>query len=289
MNNKDILLTGIPRSGTSLVCNILNEVKNCVALVEAMNVNDLIQIHSEIERYEKINEFFLESRMNILTKRSVKTKIINGATLDNTFSEAYQDGELRKNIIADGIIKIDKSLDQDFYLILKHPNAFTALLGELTKKFPCFAIIRNPLSILASWNTIDHPLNQGHAPIAEKLVPGMSEHLRRIADKYKRQVYLLSWYYEQYASYLDVDKVLKYEDIIDSGGSALSAITPQAGMLQKRMENRNINKIYSHKLMMNIGELLLSTDGAFWKFYDKMDVISLQEGLTSKNGHSVRA
>jgi hypothetical protein len=45
---------------------------------------------------------------------------------------------------------VGKELRPDFQLIIKQPRLFTALLPTLAKQFPCYAVVRNPLSVMAS-------------------------------------------------------------------------------------------------------------------------------------------
>ena len=66
-----------------------------------------------------------------------------------------------------GKISIDKELARDFFLVVKQPALFSALLPVLAQRFPCYAIVRNPLSVLASWNSVDHKVRQGHSSGAE--------------------------------------------------------------------------------------------------------------------------
>ena len=61
--------------------------------------------------------------------------------------------------------------------------AFAALLGRLSERFECFAIVRNPLATLASWNSLDwFPLKDGHSPIGEKLDVDLAAALAKKPD-----------------------------------------------------------------------------------------------------------
>ena len=60
-----------------------------------------------------------------------------------------------------GEIAIDKPLSARFTLLIKHNALFAALLPRLTESFPCLALVRNPLSVLASWQTVDLPVHPG--------------------------------------------------------------------------------------------------------------------------------
>jgi hypothetical protein len=275
MNN--IILTGLPRSGTTLTCHLLSKVSNTVALPEPMKVGIFLKLLNNQAICKNIDAFFTTTRQSLLTDKTAITKHINGSIPDNTREESVSGRQLRKQ--QKGLLKsrviIEKELTNDFFLIIKHPAAFTALLDCLSKHFLCYAIVRNPLSVLASWNSVDMSVAQGHASIAEKLDIHLAQALLQLDEKTDRQIYLLSWFYEQYQKYLPKESILHYENIISSRGKALSAIVPQATELNEFLENKNQNALYDKQLMQRLGEKLLNTEAAFWHFYSKASVEEL--------------
>ncbi len=221
---------------------------------------------------EEIDRFFKTTRRSIKTCQTAISKHINGLVPDNPIGERRSDSGLRPMITSIGQITIQKDLRHDFLLAIKHPAAFTAMLETLVGRFPCYGIIRNPLSVLASWNSAAVPLEDGHAPAAESLDTTLAETLHRTRDKTERQLHLLSWFYESYRRVLPDRSIVRYENIISSGGRALNVITPEADELTAKLENKNKNKSYDWQLMEMLGEILLKTDGAFWEFYSRESV-----------------
>src|SRR5205823_4866217 len=161
----------------------------------------------------------------------------------NPISDQYAAEGLRPALAARGEIRIDKDLDADFLLVIKHPAAFTALLETLLGRYACYAVMRNPLSVLVSWNTIAVPVQQGHAPAAEKLDGKLAQALAAIDDRVGRQLHLLSWFYEKYDRLLPRESILRYEDTVATRGKSLSAITPLAAGLDEALESKNANKV----------------------------------------------
>jgi len=49
------------------------------------------------------------------------------------------------------VIEVDKQLSPDFLLVMKHNSAFAGVLDRLVRRLPVYAVVRNPLSILSSW------------------------------------------------------------------------------------------------------------------------------------------
>lgn len=272
MEQDNIILTGIPRSGTTLTCHLLNKLPQTVALHEPMNVNQFSKLESREVIYQEIRQFFQEARASISFRKEVLSKNILGVVPDNPVGEARTQSGLRQSISPLGLIKVKKELDPGFLLVIKHPAAFTALLRELVHFFPCYAVIRNPLSVLASWSSVAMPVENGHAPAAEGLDAELRQALACIGNKTSRQLHLLSWFYEQYQRYIPANRILRYEDLISSGGANLQTITPTAQALCDPLASRNSNPLYDQRTLQSIGKRLLATEGAYWQFYTKESV-----------------
>jgi hypothetical protein len=272
MEQQNIILTGIPRSGTTLTCHLLNKLPQTVALHEPMNVSQFSKLESRDVICQEISQFFQEARASISSRKEVLSKNISGVVPDNPVGEARTPSGLRESITPLGLIAVKKELDPGFLLVIKHPAAFTALLRDLVHFFPCYAVIRNPLSVLASWSSVAMPVENGHAPAAEGLDTDLRQALARMSDKTDRQLHLLSWFYEQYQRYIPSNRILRYEDLIRSGGASLRAMTPSAQALCESLESRNSNPLYDQRLLQSIGHKLLTTEGAYWQFYTKESV-----------------
>lgn len=279
MQNHNILLTGIPRSGTTLCCALLNQLSDVLALIEPMDVAVFFDERRPDRWRQMIDEFFERSRASIRLEGNVMTQIVSEAGQDNTFSRQKNARGLRQSIIAPGEWRIDKPLSQNFTLLIKHPNAFTAMLEHLVDYVPCYAIIRNPLAVLASWNTLPIPLKDGHAPAAERVDGALTVALAAIDDRHERQLCLLSWYYQQYKRYLEERYILRYEEIIASRGRCLKRIVPRAEQLNSPLQDKNDNALYERRLMRILGQRLLQSEGCYWEFYSRSAVLELLEAI----------
>lgn len=267
----DLVLTGIPRSGTTLACSLLNQLPDSVALVEPMLVEQFKREQSPAQWRSKIRRFFAEQRQSLMQDGTAMARTASDGVDDNTFASEKGRGGLRASLIERRQIKIEKPLSEDFILTLKHPNAFTAMLTELVESFRCFALVRDPLSVLASWNTLPIALREGHAPAAESLVQQLSLDLRTCDDRVDRQLRLLSWYFEVYRRCLPREQVLHYETLIASEGRALASLVRSAESLARPLQSRNMNPLYDPDLMATLRERLFSSEGAYWDFYRRED------------------
>ncbi len=262
MNDLNVCLTGLPRAGTTLTCKLLNKLPDTLALHEPMKSSAFSKANKANAICAAVENFFEETRCAIDASNTVVAKK-NG-------------GRRREKVLR-------RQLQSPFTLCLKHPAAFTALLPELAQSFRCYAIIRNPLSVLGSWNRVEMSVQDGHSPAAEMLNPDLTQRLARLPDKTARQIALLSWYFEQYSRYLSHEKLLRYEDMIASGGKSLRAVSASAEQLVEPLKSRNRKKRYGYELMQELGEKLLRSDGAYWQFYSKESVEAvLQQPMPMK-------
>jgi hypothetical protein len=273
MNNPtNIIVTGIPRSGTTLVCHLLNKLENTVALHEPM---DMRRLAEEPDVLDAVQRFFDETRASLLTNGTAPSKQVDGVVPDNPVGGPAAGVGVRAKRVTRGRIVVDKPLADDLTLCVKHPAAFTAILHLLTPRFPAFAVVRNPAAVLASWSSVPFPVRDGLAPAAERFDTQLAVELASIADCVDRQVHLLSWFYARYDAVLPRDRVIHYEDVVSTGGRVLERVVPQAAWLDEKLESKNKNPLYDHTTFQSLGRRLLASDGAFWKFYSRASVEEL--------------
>lgn len=270
---RNVLITGIPRSGTTLVCSLLNKVPDVVALHEPMDVWDFAKCRDAASLASVIENFCGESRRSLREQGFAISKHVGGEIRDNSAVD-QAGGRVRKT--EHGKIFIEKQLSENFTLAIKHPLAFTALLRPLSSHFECFAVIRNPLATLASWNSLDWlKVKKGHAPIAEKLDADLAGKLANEPDAIERQIRIVEWSYLRYRELLKPEAVLKYEDLIATRARALARLFPTASNLDEDLVSKNLNKHYDRALMIDLGKRLLKREGPLWNFYSKTDVEEL--------------
>jgi hypothetical protein len=273
---RDVVLTGPPRSGTTLACRLLNQLPDTVALHEPIPARRFARLESDEAVLDGVEEFFQKMRRTILTRGTAISKHVDGRVPDNVYEGTRSGGEPRAHAGKEkGEVSVTKDLAQDFSLVIKHPAMFTALLPVLTKRFSCYAVVRNPLSILASWNSVDHNVRDGHAPAAERYDEGLKKELASTDDRIERQLRLLSWFFGRVEGTVPEDHVVRYEEIVATGGRALSAVVPSAGALDEPLESKNLNAAYGRGEMRLLGGRLLEREGAYWRFYGRESVEEL--------------
>ena len=175
---RNVLITGIPRSGTTLTCHLLNKVPNVIALHEPFKFRQIIEKEGIQAVPEKISEFITQSRHSLLTTGTAISKHIGGKVPDNPFEHysflarllpKYIQHQLLSNTFINNIpsvairnklkklnkrllrpvkhskgeVKFSKALDENFLLCIKQNEPFTFMLEILVEFLPCYAIIRN--------------------------------------------------------------------------------------------------------------------------------------------------
>jgi hypothetical protein len=281
--DRNIVLTGPGRSGTTLTCFLLNKLPDTVALSEPIAPGKYANRMPDYEAVaDGIEEYYRDMRKMALTQGLVISKHSGGMVPDN--SKGMKDG-VRQRIVDKGEIPVRKELEPDFYLAIKQPGMFTALLPTLAKRFPSFAIIRNPLAIMLSTSTLQKPNNRRGKSRSAKVTydPQLGERLeenkKEGADKIGLRLLRFHHAFERYHQSLPESHIIRYEDICSSRGKALKVIVPSAEGLDEPLENKNLNPLYPRDKVFQFGERLLESEGAYWNFYSRQEVEEIMNGL----------
>ncbi len=284
MARNDVLISGTPRSGTTLTCHLLNKVPDTVALHEPMRVKGFAELDGHTAIAEAVQTFCDGQRESLHERGRAISKNVGGAVPDNPHGSEKGESGLRKSKASKSEIVVDKPLTEDFTLVIKHNAAFTAVLGDLVKRFRVYAVMRNPLAVMTSWNSIDFNAQRGHVPAGERLDPRLRDALAALDDPLDRQLHLLDWFHEQWHRHLPPESFIRYEEVVESKGRALSVIQPLAADLDEPLESRNLSKLYDREMMLRIGERLLASEGAQWQSYTKESVERLLEAPAASPG-----
>ena len=275
------LLTGIPRSGSSLACRLAGELPDVVALSEPIPRAEFTDVAASSEACARIAAFAADARRVAGRERRAPSLQIAGRLDDNVVSESAEGG-LRRRRAAPGEIRIHKPLSDRFTLLIKHNALFAALLEELTVSFPCVALIRNPLVVLASWQTVDLPVNRGRIPAGEQFDGDLRGAVARTADVPTRQLAILNWFFAQYGDNLPAERIVRYEDLIASGGGALFGLLGQPGAARRSLASRNADAVHRGRNLGTLLAALVDAGGAWTRFYSRADCEAVAERLASR-------
>jgi Sulfotransferase family len=286
-----VLLTGIPRSGTTLACELLNDLPDVRALAEPPILPRLPRRTSpdgealfEIDDlHQAIVEFADEQRHSILERGAAITKHVGGRVTGTIVEDSRSGPGPRRSLIERGEIAISRPESRDFTLVIKHPIVFTVQLRALHERFSLFALVRNPLAVLGSWESMPWwHLREGSLRVPYEMAPQIADRLAGIENVLDRQLEMLGWFFEQYTTVLPRERVIRYEDLIDSRGRALSVIAASAAALDVPLAGRNSADVYDRAYLSTAGKRLLErAEEAPWStFYPASSIEQLLGSLT---------
>ena len=259
----------------------MNKVPNTLALVEPIRPFGFVDPNADPETIRgAVARFFHRQRRTAQELGTAQSKNVGGLVPSDPYASKSGDDGLRYQRAREGnelgdVDVSDKGLDPGFWLVVKDPATLSALLPILVGHFPCYAVIRNPFSILASWQTVNHAVREGHSPVSERFDEGLREELEAIGDREERQLHLLDWWFRRFRDNLSGHGIIRYEDVIGSSGRTLSVINPSAALLHEPLESKNLNPLYNRGETFSLAGRLLKSDGAYWDFYSREDVESM--------------
>ena len=276
------LLSGIPRSGTSLCCRMAGELPDTVALSEPMRRELFAGIDTQSEACLRIEDFTRQARARILGEGRAQSIQRDGRLDDNMVAGEFSRDGLRTRNVSWGEIEVQKALRPEFKLLVKHNALFAALLPRLVRSFACLALVRNPLAVLASWQTVSLPVHDGRIPAGEQFDANLRDRLTAEPDVLRRQIIVLNWFFSGYLVHLERDNIIRYEDLVNSGGSVLFRLLGQAGAAPTSLENRNTNLLYQGAAPEVLLEALIEAGGAWSQFYDRAECERLADLISAR-------
>lgn len=225
----DFLITGLPRSGTSLLCSLLDSMDNVIVINEPQEI--FMALSSPVPAVN-LSCYYRQMRTDIILGRMLHNKVDDqGHVIEDTrlldVRRSYQPA-------------IDSP---EFLLGTKNPLAYLARLRQLCEDLPDLpkiATIRHPVDTIASWKR--------SFPHLEKIdldaFPFQAEHDVFI-DAFQRKSLLqirnqdsvivrraLMWCYLTELIWRDRKQlvVIRYEDLLADSAATLAKVTASIGI-----------------------------------------------------------
>ena len=241
------LITGIPRSGTSLVSSLVAKNPDTLVFSEPSWLKEIRELTSDSSQFSnQLVKDITQIRNSILNGKPVGIKLNKSETgIPSNYFQRSPDGEIIHNKTdTETIFPINTAHKNIF---IKANAQFTACLNSLiaTKQFKIVCIVRNPVSAIMSWRSLQIPVSFGNMKIAEKYSPDFSEFINDAANLLDKQIMIADWFFKQYSIYLNHVTLIKYEDLILNAQNELSKFLPDTSLQLPKLKSANHNPHYN--------------------------------------------
>lgn len=164
---KELLIVGIPRSGSTLTAALVDSLENSLCLSEP---DELFITEAAVNKSEYVNSVIdllsvtrnrVQNGEAILDRRNS-----DGTPTTNYVKQLFLGG--RKFQAEKGMIDTSKYNAESMLVAIKHNIPFFSVLPELVDiGIPVIGVIRNPIPTILSWHETRLPVSRGFMPSAE--------------------------------------------------------------------------------------------------------------------------
>ncbi|MFN8420160.1 MAG: sulfotransferase [Anaerolineae bacterium] len=218
----ELIITGISRSGTSYLCNLLHRYSNCVILNEPEAI--FAPLQSQFIPWG-VATFYRQLRADVLDGRPIRNKLQDGKiTQDTAFNDSY----------SEYVPTVD---NENFVLGSKNNVAYLSHLARIRRVLPDARVIvcvRNPFDTIGSWKKSfahlrDADINNrpiGH-PNDVWLPEPLKSRLQQIAevsDIAQRRALLWQYFAERVLDHASQVQIVHYDALVSDPMTALDRI-----------------------------------------------------------------
>ncbi len=252
---RDLIITGVPRSGTTLVAALVDGLQESLCLSEPDWEHEaLLEITDRSAYVAQIGRDFDMVRETILAGGSVTDRRSrDGSPVTNYFrlQKVNLLNRFRFQLTEWGFRKVPVSrlhLSPDFMLGIKQNEPFAAVLPELTAepRFRVLAVVRHPVPTLLSWRAINiiPMLNRRILPDLQTFWPEALEIQVGPTDVLEKQARILNLLLDRFLQYRDRLMLVRYEDLI-SNQELICSLLGRPLMRPVAVKNSNRNPVYN--------------------------------------------
>lgn len=222
MTGIDLLLTGIPRSGTTLSAAMIDSLEDSICLSEPVWQN---KRWAKVASREQFAGLLLRDFQSVRAalgegKAVLDRRNPDGSPVTNYF--ARRKGRVGR---AFSLLHLAKpNLTEQFLLAMKHNEGYLAILPELTanSEMPIIAVVRHPVPTILSWRSLAGnaaqqqilPVSSGRVPALERHWPELAELVARCPELDERQVRLYDLFCARILQFKERIQIVRYEEIV---------------------------------------------------------------------------
>lgn len=211
---RNVILTGIPRSGTTLAASIIDSLPDTVCLNEPdWQVSKVTDTGKNFAKW--LVGDFAQTRQKLLSGEPITDRRSQeGEAVTNYFLVDPASKQTQRNFKK---IPFTRSgLSPDFTLAIKHNGPYLAALKPIVELnyFTVIAIVREPIGVIHSWRSVDLPISRGDLPTAKHYWPRMAELIAHDIDLLEKQVKMYDLMCERLYEQRERIHLLPYETLL---------------------------------------------------------------------------
>lgn len=209
----DVIITGLPRAGSSVVGALVDFLPDTVCLNAPEWHNGFADKHNHVMPICKwlIGDFYWQ-RKQLLSQTPV-------ADYRNADASPLMDSASTLGTETKQVHFTRSGLTPDFTLAMRHTLLYTAILPQLVEfgHFKIIAVIRNPIDVILSWQKqAVSPLSMNNPVSIGWLWPEAHGIAKSTTDEVDRMTQVAELYYQRYFELQDKIDIVKYEDVAEN-------------------------------------------------------------------------
>lgn len=242
----DLVLTGIPRSGTSYACTLFNAVKNTVLVNEPAEVLQILRNDS----LRTLRDYYSVMRDTIARKLPIQNKMVNGKFIADTNAMDARDYYVPEV--------------NNTSLVFGSKNTFVYLvcLEKIRKQLPeavILAFVRHPYDVIASWKRVSFPHLKNAYPVffSDYANNETGRALARIGSIGEIEIrYALLWNLMANCIIRNIDNIIliRYEDFVVDPASHIAAVYRTLGITLQSMPEIPASEARVHRDALSAAE-----------------------------------
>jgi hypothetical protein len=214
---KNLILTGIPRAGTTLAAAMIDSAADSVCLNEPLWQHEWAARHhhhkSAADFAAWLADDFARLRALLAAGGTVMDRRAEGGAALTNYAMLLPSGE---RVMAGEVAFSRPGLSGDMTLAVKHNGLFMGVLPQLlaAEDFTILAVIRHPAEVLASWRRTPVPVARGQFPAACFYWREMADLVARPLPLLEKQVRMLDLLYARLWELRARLHLIRYEELI---------------------------------------------------------------------------
>jgi hypothetical protein len=242
---RNVILTGIPRSGTTLVTALIDSIPDAVALNEPYWQFEWMMQHetsnaATFARY--LLEDFAATREKLLQGVPIpERRNPDGTAMTNYYRSDPQSPKADTDVPTIPFTR--PGLTPNFTLAIKHNGPYLSCLRQIVEAgfTQAIAIVRHPAGVIASWNSMPVPQKKGKMPGAIMYWPQMRQLTDASMPLLEKQVRMYDLMCKRLYNLRDLVHVVKYEDVTENPNIIGNFLGQDVSAFSKHIKKRDVS------------------------------------------------